>query len=120
MTERLQERARRMRERALVRSWRYRQRDDAQGVWFRLRRVLVDAAEAWAIDDADADMFEDAGHEPMKVGRELEPAKRLFFLTLSELEAAPSRRRIPLRLGSELLEASNLALVPHTAKPEPG
>ena len=45
MTERLHERARRIHERALIRAWEYRQRNHSKGVWYRLRRLLVDAEE---------------------------------------------------------------------------
>ena len=54
----LQERARRARERALIRAWEYRQRNHSHGVWFRLRRVLVDAGQLWVIDEREADRLE--------------------------------------------------------------
>jgi hypothetical protein len=113
MTDRLHERVRRMRERALIRGWEYRQRDHARGVWHRLRRALVDAAEAWALDERDADRLESSGKVPLPVGSELEPPLRMFFVTPAELSALPSRRRVPLHLGPELLGARSLALVRH-------
>ncbi|MGA2974141.1 MAG: hypothetical protein ABSF77_02400 [Spirochaetia bacterium] len=112
MNEKLHERARRVRERSLIRAWEYRQRNYSNGVWHRLRRILVDAAEAWIIDEADADALEARGHAPHPVGRELDPPKRLFFLTKEELEALPHRRQVPVRLHSELLLARSLAFVP--------
>ena len=52
-TETLHRRVRLMRERELIRAWEYRQRNYSKGVWHRLRRVLVDASEAWALDERD-------------------------------------------------------------------
>jgi hypothetical protein len=112
MNEVLRERARLMRERSLVRAWEYRQRKYSNGVWFRFRRVLVDAAEAWIIDEAAADTLELHGHIPHPVGRELAPAKRLFFLSREELETVPQRRQVPVRLHGELLLARSLAILP--------
>lgn len=109
----LHERARRVRERALIRSWEYRQRNHSGGVWRRLQRVLVDAAEAWVISAGAADALERSGHTPHPVGSELEPPKRLFFVTAEELAATSGRRRIPLRLCAELLQAADVALVAH-------
>ena len=113
MNEALHERARRARERALIRAWEYRQRHYARGVWYRFRRVLVDAAEVWIIGDEDGDRLESGGRVPLPVGRELAPPIRLFFLTEEELEAISDRRRIPTRLCAELLHAGSLALLAH-------
>jgi hypothetical protein len=113
VNEALHERVRRIRERALIRSWEYRQRNHAKGVWYRFRRVLVDAAEAWIVDDRDADRLESDGCTPLPVGRELAPPKRMLFATPRQLAELPSRRKVPVRLGRELLEAPNLVLVPH-------
>lgn len=112
MNEMLRERLRLVRERSLVRAWEYRQRAYSKGVWFRFRRVLVDAAEAWIIDEADADALQLLGHVPHPTGRELDPPKRLFFLTRGELESLPSRQQIPVRLHGQLLLARSLALLP--------
>jgi hypothetical protein len=95
----------------LIQGWEYRQRNFSKGVWYRLRRVLVDTAEAWAIDDRDAERLLTLGHAELPVGTELHPPKRIFFVTSQQLAAAPSRRRVPLRFAGELLEARNLALV---------
>ena len=112
MNEMLRKRVQVMRERSLVRAWEYRQRAHSNGVWFRFRRVLVDAAEAWIIDEADADGLELRGHVPHPTGRELAPPKRLFFLAREELESLPSRQQVPVRLHSQLLLARSLALLP--------
>jgi hypothetical protein len=54
MTAALERRLRQWRSRVLVRSWSYRQRRHAGGFWFRLRRALADASEAYAISRAEA------------------------------------------------------------------
>jgi hypothetical protein len=113
VNEALHERARRARERALIRAWEYRQRHYAKGVWYRFRRVLVDAAAAWIIGDDDGDRLESGGRVPLPVGRELAPPIRLFFLSEEEVKAISDRRQVPPRLCSELLQARNLALVAH-------
>ena len=98
MSDLLRQRARRMRERALIRAWEYRQRHTSHGVWHRLRRALVDAAQAWIIGEGDADRLESRGHALLPVGRELEPPKRIFFVTEDELSMLSDHRRIPARL----------------------
>jgi hypothetical protein len=112
------ERVRRIRERAVIRAWEYRQRNHASGVWFRLRRVLVDASRAFIIADADADRLEQQGAYPLPVGRELDPAKRLFFVTPEQLEALAACE-VPVRLTAEFLRATAIALLPHGAAPHP-
>ncbi len=113
MSDLLRQRARRIREQALIRAWEYRQRHTSHGVWHRLRRVLVDAAEAWVISEEDADRLESRGHAPLPVGRELEPPKRIFFVTKDELSTLSDRRQVPVRLSRELLLARSVALVGH-------
>ena len=112
MTASQRERVRRIRERAVIRAWEYRQREHAGGVWFRLRRVLVDAARAFVITEADADQLEQLGALPVPVGCELSPAKRLFSVTPEQLETLTARE-VPVRLTAELLRATALALVAH-------
>ena len=111
MNPALHERARRARERALIRAWEYLQRDYAKGVWYRFRRVLVDTAQVWIIGDDDGDRLESGGHVALPVGRELSPPIRLFFLSEEEVEAISDRRKTSARLSSELLHARNLALI---------
>jgi hypothetical protein len=106
------ERVRRIRERAVIRAWEYRQRHHAGGVWFRLRRVLVDAARAFVLTDTDADHLERQGALALPVGRELSPAKRLLFVTPEQLETLAARE-IPVRMTAEFLQATAIALVPH-------
>lgn len=112
MTATQRERVRRMRERAVIRAWEYRQRHHAGGVWFRLRRVLVDAARAFVITEADAHWLEQQGVRPLPVGGELSPAKRMFFVTPDQLEALAACE-LPVRLTADFLQASAIALLPH-------
>jgi hypothetical protein len=113
MNEKLHARVRHMREQSLIRAWEYRQRTSSKGVWHRFRRVLVDAAEAWIIGEADADSLEARGCIPHPVGRELEPTKRLFFVSPEELERILQRKQVPVRLHGQLLLARSLVLLPH-------
>jgi hypothetical protein len=68
MTSVAERRLRQLRSRLLVRAWDYRQRDHARGVWFRLRRVLADAAEALAVSEEDVWQLVAEGHELVPVG----------------------------------------------------
>jgi len=73
VNEKLHARVRRMREQSIIRAWEYRQRSTSKGVWHRLRRTLVNAAEAWIIDEEAADMLEARGRIPLLVGYEFAP-----------------------------------------------
>jgi hypothetical protein len=106
----LERRLRYQRSRVLVRSWEYRQRRHARGVWFRLRRLLADAAGAYAIpmDEARKLIAEGCPGEP--VGQELEPPKLIVFAPAERLALVPLARPIPVGLGAELLSAECIAL----------
>jgi hypothetical protein len=107
----LHRRARAIRARALVRQWEYRQRDLAKGVWYRFRRALVDAAEAYAIPSEEAERLRREGHVALPVGDELEPPKVMFFVSPARLAEIEGRQRIPLHLDDRLLGARYVALV---------
>jgi hypothetical protein len=113
VTASLHRRAKEIRERQLVRSWHYRQRNHASGVWFRLRRVLTDAAQVWLIGTAEADLLESRGKQALAIGGELEPRKRIYCVTADDLAALGSRREIAVRISPEFLAAEALALVNH-------
>ncbi len=104
-------RLRQMRSRLLVRAWDYRQRRHARGVWFRLRRLLAAAKEAYALDADDAGRLVAEGHHPEPVGLEFEPPRLLVFVPAERVERLASARRLSVRLGAELLSAECLALV---------
>ena len=102
---RMQQRAAAHRARAEVRAWEYRQRKYAKGVWFRLRRVLVDASHAYAIDESQAAGLVEAGFSVLPVGRELHPERTLFMLNTEQAGKLQNRRQVPLQLGPVLEEA---------------
>ena len=108
----LEQRARQFRSRILVRSWEYRQRHHARGVWFRLRRVLTDAREAYAVAREDAETLVAEGHRPEPVGQELQPPKLIVFAPAALIERIASARPLEVRLSAELLAAECLVLVP--------
>ncbi len=108
----LESRLRQMRSRILIRAYHYRQLRHADGVWYRLRRTLADAREVWAVSPTDARQLAAEGCPIEAVGDELVPPKQILRVPAGRVAQAPSARRIPLRLGTELLAAEALALVP--------
>lgn len=111
MNEALHRRARQVRANATVRAWEYRQRRYAKGTWFRLRRVLANAREAYVVPEEATRLLIDEGYRPEPVGEELEPAKTILFVPESRVARIAERKAIPVRLDSELLVASCLVLV---------
>ncbi len=111
MSELLERRARGARNRAALRAWEYRQRRHAKGVWFRLRRVLMNAEAAYAVSEKEARRLLDEGLLPEPVGGDLEPPKTLIFINRESLKEIEGRRKIPISLGHEFLEARWLVLV---------
>ena len=112
MTPSLERRLRQHRSRVLVRSRDYRQRRHAQGVWFRLRRVLADASEAYAVTPEQAQELVEEGYTAEPVGQELEPPRFIVFVAAARVARMATARPLPLRLSAELLTAECLALVP--------
>jgi hypothetical protein len=112
MTPALERRIRELRSRVLVRSWDYRQRRHARGIWFRLRRLLADASQAYAITRQDADVLVAEGYRVAPVGREIEPTKLIVFAPAARMAEVASRRPLAVRLSAELMRADCLALVP--------
>jgi hypothetical protein len=104
-------RARAVRIHAQVRAWKYRQRNLAAGVWFRLRRVLADAKAAYVISDEDAGRLLAEGYERAACGGAVAPAKTIVFVDARRLDRVESRRPIPVDLGPAFLAASTIALV---------
>jgi hypothetical protein len=118
MNPALDRRIRERRARVLVRSWDYRQRRHARGMWFRLRRVLADANAAFAISREDATRLMEEGCRAEPVGDELEPPKLIVFTRAERVAQIATARAVPVRLGPELLEAECLALTPfETTRP---
>lgn len=112
MNPSLERRVRQLRSRMVVRSWEYRQRGHARGVWFRLRRVLVDASAAYVIPCDEARKLIEEGHRAEPVGDEIEPPKLIVFVSAERVAQIASARAVPVRLSAELLAAACLALTP--------
>lgn len=112
MNPSLERRVRQLRSRVLVRSWDYRQRRHARGVWFRLRRVLADASAAHIIPCDEARKLIAEGHRAEPVGDEIEPPKVIVFAQAERVAQITSARSVPVRLSGELLTAECLALTP--------
>jgi hypothetical protein len=101
-----------MRSRVLVRSWDYRQRRHTRGVWFRLRRLLTDACEVYAISSEEAEALIAEGHQGEPVGLELEPKKIILLVPAVRAGRLQTMRPLAVRLSAELLAAGCLVLVP--------
>jgi hypothetical protein len=108
----LEQRVRELRARVLVRSWEYRQRHLARGVWFRLRRTLADASAAFIVPASEAGTLLDEGYRAEPVGAELQPPRVIVFAPPERVAQIASARSIPVRLGPELLAAECLVLTP--------
>lgn len=112
MTASLERRLRQFRSRVLVRSWGYRQRHHARGVWFRLRRALADARDAYAITMDAARALEAEGYGADAVGQALEPPRLILRVPSERMAMVEGARPLAVRLSRELLAAEALALVP--------
>lgn len=112
MTGILERRIEAFRRRALVRSWEFRQRHHARGVWFRLRRALADASAAFEIPADEAERLIAEGHRIEPVGEALEPPKVIVVVPADRMARVPGARPVPVRLGADLLQARYLALTP--------
>lgn len=108
----LERRAAALRRRVMVRSWEYRQRHHARGVWFRLRRALADASAAFEIPAEEAGHLIAEGYKVEPVGEALEPPKVIVVVPAERMARVTGVRPVPLRLGRELLQARYLALTP--------
>lgn len=106
----LDRRLRQLRSRLLVRSWDYRQRRHARGVWYRLRRVLADAREAHAIPSQEGKKLMTEGYLAEPLGQELEPARLIIFAPPERIAQIARARPLTVGLGAELLAAECLAL----------
>jgi hypothetical protein len=111
MSDDLARRVRQARARLAVRTWEYRQRHHAKGVWMRLRRILADARSAHVIPLAEVEQLLAEGFQPESVGQELEPPKIILFVPATRAARLNQAREIPVRLDAALLEAPALALV---------
>jgi hypothetical protein len=117
VTPALERRARELRARVLVRSWDYRQRHHARGVWFKLRRVLADARAAFVIPGDDAAALIAEGYRIEPVVRALDPRTVIVFAPAERIARIAAARQVPVRLSREVLEARHLALIPFEPVP---
>ena len=116
MSQTHERRLRELRSRVLVRAFTHRQRRHAGGVWFRLRRVLADAREAYVISADEANRLIAEGCQPEPVGRELAPPRIILLLPRERVARLASARPLAVHLNADLLSAECLALVPFEAK----
>lgn len=110
-------RLREMRARVLVRAFDHRQRRHARGVWFRLRRVLTFASDAYALPRDEAERLIAEGHQPESVGQELEPPRIILFVAGERAARIAAKRPLAVHLSAEMLSAECLALVAFAAEP---
>jgi hypothetical protein len=108
----LDRRLRDQRARLLIRSFGYRQRHHAHGVWFSFRRVLAGAAAAYVISEDDATTLAAEGCRVEPVGRQLQPPKIIVSVPPERMARVASARSVTVRLGGVLLTAACLGLVP--------
>ncbi len=109
--EKLHQRARAARARDAIRRFEYRQRHHARGVWFRFRRLLSQASQAWQVAEEDARHLLALGIQPQRAGLEIEPPIQVFVVSEERLLRITTRRPWTIRLSAELLTARHLALV---------
>jgi len=111
VSKRMEQRVQDVRARTAVRAWEFRQRRSASGVWFRLRRVLADAAQAYSVGEADAEQLIREGYAPEPVGAELEPPKKLLFVKPERVGALHDRAALRVALDPPMLAARWIVLV---------
>ena len=118
MNATLERRLRQMRSRVLVRSWDYRQRNHARGVWFRLRRALAGARAVYSISADEAGQLAAEGCRVDLVGEHLAPTKTILVVPAERVSRLVSARPLKVSLNAELLAADCLVLVPFQAATE--
>ncbi len=112
MTPAQERRLSEFRSRAAVRAFEYRHCSHARGVWFRLRRLLALASEAYVVPRQEGEQLIAEGCRPDPVGWELAPSRLIIVVPPSRAAQIPSARPLPVRLSAELLAAECLVLVP--------
>ncbi len=108
MHEPLERRVARIRQRCVVRSWEYRQRNLAHGCWGKLRMLFALSAQAYEPDDGAVDSLRARGGLPNPVGTLFHPEKQIFLLSLEDVANLPGLRRIPMETTSFGLERIGL------------
>ncbi len=115
MTAVQERRLRELRSRVVVRAFEYRQRRHGRGAWFRLRRLLALASEAYTIPRNEAERLIAEGCQPDPVGWELAPSRLILVVPPGRAAQIPSACPLAVRLSAELLAAECLVLVPFPA-----
>lgn len=114
----LEQRARQYRSRMLVRTWDYRQRHHARGVWYRLRRLLADTSRAYVVSSHDVAQLCAEGFAIEPVGNAIEPPKIIVCAPTTHVANLASAREVPVSLSGDLLSAACLVLVPFDSSHE--
>ena len=112
MSQALQRRLRSQQARVLVRSWEYRQRHHARGVWFDLRQLLTGMSAAYTVQADDVAALTAEGCPLDPVGLRFDPPKSIFIVPAESAARIPLARQVPMRLGGDLLAARHLVLTP--------
>ena len=107
----LDARAEAMRARIRVRAWETRQLRGSKGSWYRLKRTLAHAREAYAVDEATLEELLAEGYRTEAVGDELEPKRRYVFVPAERATKVAPKRAMSVRLSAELLSAPDVLLV---------
>ena len=108
----LHRRLKKLKSRVLIHRWELRQRDYSKGSWFRLRRALSSADEAYSIPAPAAEELESQGLKQLPVGSEFDPPLKMYWVSRLALEQISGHRRLALRLDAAFLRAGAIALVP--------
>jgi hypothetical protein len=108
----LERRAEAFRSRIRVRAWEFRQLAGSKGTWFRLRRLLAGARDAYAVDAAAIEELLAEGHAREPVGDELEPPRSYVVVSADRASRIATKRPLRVRLSAELLGSPNVVLVP--------
>jgi hypothetical protein len=85
----MQRRATRVTQQHALRKWEHRQRRYARGAWFRLRRILAEAQEAFVLDATDGTRLLEWDFVDETRGRRARAAEKAYFrVSRSHTQAA--------------------------------
>jgi hypothetical protein len=107
----MERRLRSMRARAAIKRYEIRQIAHAGGVWFRLRRLLVDADRVLLVSPDQAARLLAEGFAAHAVGAEFEPAKTIIVVPPDLARRLPAAREVRPAMSAEILSAGCLVLV---------
>ncbi len=108
----LRKRVSRIKSRSRIVRWENRQRKHSKGSWYRLQRLLADAAEMYIIDDETAAIIKKKGFSAHPAGKLFHPELNIFIIPEDQIPDLPeAEKRFP-RLTAEMLQERNFILVP--------